>query len=49
MNTRKDGSTYPVEVRATISSSLVSPAVILLANDISERKLSEERRGDLAT
>lgn len=49
MNTRKDGSTYPVEVRATISSSLVSPKVILLANDISERKLSEERIGDLAT
>lgn len=49
MNTRKDGSTYPVGVRATISSSLVSPAVILLANNISERKLSEERLGDLAT
>ena len=49
MNTRKDGGTYPVEVRATISSSLVSPKVILFANDISERKLSEERLGDLAT
>ena len=49
MNVRKDGSTYPVEVRATVSSSLVMPQVILLANDISERKLSEERLGDLAT
>ena len=49
VHVRKDGSTYPVEVRATVSSSLVSPQVILLANDISERKLSEERLGDLAT
>ena len=49
MHVRKDGSTYPVEVRATVSSSLVSPQVILLANDISERRVSEEKRGDPST
>ena len=49
MHVRKDGSTYPVEVRATVSSSTATAQVILLANDISERKLSEERLGGLAT
>ncbi len=40
-HTRKDGSTYPVEVRATISSCPVSPRIILLANDIFTRGQGE--------
>jgi diguanylate cyclase (GGDEF)-like protein/PAS domain S-box-containing protein len=48
LHVRKDGSTYPVEVRATLSTSTVTPQVILLTNDISGRKLQEEMRDDLA-
>jgi diguanylate cyclase (GGDEF)-like protein/PAS domain S-box-containing protein len=48
LHVRKDGSTYPVEVRATLSTSTVTPQVILLSNDISERKLHEERLDNLA-
>ncbi len=40
-HTRKNGSTYQVEVRATVSNSEASPQIILLANDISTRKLGE--------
>ena len=47
INIRKDGSTYPVEVRATVSSSGVMTQVVLLVNDISERKRNEEQLGDL--
>ena len=46
-NIRKDGSTYPVEVRATVSSSGAMTQVLLLVNDISERKLNQEQLGDL--
>lgn len=41
VHSRKDGSTYPVEVRATMSSSPVSSRIILLANDIFTRKWGE--------
>lgn len=47
VNIRKDGSTYPVEVRAAVSSSGTTSQVILLVNDISERKRNEEKLGDL--
>ena len=47
INVRKDGSTYPVEVRATVSSTGAMSQVVLLVNDISERKLNEEKLGDL--
>lgn len=42
VHTRKDGSTYAVEVRATVSASPVAPQIILLANDISARKQAED-------
>ena len=47
INVRKNGSTYPVEVRATVSSCGAMSQVVLLVNDISERKLNEEKLGDL--
>ena len=47
INIRKDGSTYPVEVRATVSSSGAQTQVLLLVNDISERKMNAEQLGDL--
>ena len=47
INIRKDGSTYPVEVRATVSCTGAMSQVVLLVNDISERKLNEEKLGDL--
>ena len=46
-NIRKDGSTYPVEVRATVSSGGAQTQVLLLVNDISERKINQEQFGDL--
>ncbi|MEO8384849.1 MAG: GAF domain-containing protein, partial [Betaproteobacteria bacterium] len=47
INIRKDGSTYPVEVRAAVSSTGATSQVLLLVNDISERKMNEEQLGDL--
>ncbi|MEO8104641.1 MAG: diguanylate cyclase, partial [Betaproteobacteria bacterium] len=41
VHTRKDGSTYQVEVRATLSNSQTAPHLVLLANDISTRKRGE--------
>ena len=49
VHVRKDGSTYRVDVRAKVSSSLVSPQVILFANDNTERKLNEEKFRDLGS
>ena len=41
LQTRKNGTMYPVEIRATVSSSDVLPQLVLLINDISERKQHE--------
>jgi diguanylate cyclase (GGDEF)-like protein/PAS domain S-box-containing protein len=45
---RKDGSTYPVEVRAQMSHSEVPAVFMVNAHDITERKKTEERLHFLA-
>ena len=45
---RRDGSVYPVEVHASLSSSQVAPQVVLLANDISGRRIAEDSRREMA-
>jgi len=39
---RKDGSTYPVELRLQFSHSETTPVLIVVAQDITERKQAEE-------
>ncbi len=41
LHTRRNGTAYPVEVRATVSSSDVLPQLVLLINDISARRKRE--------
>ncbi|MDO9372110.1 MAG: PAS domain S-box protein, partial [Gammaproteobacteria bacterium] len=39
---RKDGTTYPVEIRLQFSHSETAPAFVAVVQDITERKLAEE-------
>lgn len=48
MHRRKDGSSYPVEVRAQMSHSEVPAVFMVNAHDITERKKTEERLHFLA-
>lgn len=48
MQCRKDGSIYPVEIRAQISHSEVPAVIMVNAHDITERKKTEERLHYLA-
>ena len=48
MHRRKDGSTYPVEVRVQMSHSEVPAVFMVNAHDITERKKTEERLHFLA-
>lgn len=48
LHKRKDGSEYPVEVRAQMSHSEVPAVFLVNAHDISERKKAEERLHFLA-
>ena len=45
---RKDGSTYPVEVRLHLSQSEHPPVFVAIIQDITERKRTEERLSYLA-
>ena len=45
---RKDGSTYPVEVRVHYSKSEHPPVFVAIVQDITERKRAEERLSHLA-
>jgi diguanylate cyclase (GGDEF)-like protein/PAS domain S-box-containing protein len=40
---RKDGSTFPVEVRRTVLDTAEGPIVVVNARDLSERKAADER------
>ncbi len=43
---RRDGSVYPVEVRASVAPGTPEPRIIVLANDISSRKTVPAGPGD---
>ena len=45
---RKDGSTFPVEVRRTVHDTPEGPILVVAARDLSERQAAEERQAVLA-
>ncbi len=46
---RKDGSTFPVELRLGLFETDACPLVLMLSRDVSERKLAQARMQQLAT
>jgi len=40
---RKDGSTFPVEVRRTVQDTVEGPILVINARDLTERKAADER------
>lgn len=48
LHQRKDGTTYPVDVRLQLSSSEKPPVYIAMTLDISDRKIAEEKLNHLA-
>jgi diguanylate cyclase (GGDEF)-like protein len=43
INRRRDGTTYPVEARLQLSSQDVPPVIVVIAQDITERSVWEEK------